>query len=133
MIGDQSSTHQLKEILDFRDFASVFRGESIVEKASFGEPMSTVDWKEEKESEVFENTLRGLENRRRVDPAFTVEDAKSALEHLYILQGNDWLGRGELGDIITAATIAAYEHFIHDWYAGAGSAPEEPRESKHGH
>jgi len=77
--------------------------------------MSSTDWREQKRNEVFESSLKGLENRKRVDPGFTLSDACSALEHLYVLEGNDWLGRGELGDIVTSATIAAYEHFIFEW------------------
>ncbi|MCE1158251.1 MAG: hypothetical protein LWX23_05760 [Spirochaetia bacterium] len=77
--------------------------------------MSSTDWREKKREEVFESTLRGLQNRRRIDPSFTLEDLRSALNHLYILDGNDWLGRGELGDIVSAATIAAYEHFQNEW------------------
>lgn len=79
--------------------------------------MTSTDWREEKRQETFESTLRGLANRRRADPFFTLEDAKAGLEHLYILEGNDWIGRGELGDIVTSATIAAYEHFIFEWQA----------------
>ena len=79
--------------------------------------MSSTDWREEKRESVFESTLRGLENRRKVDPGFTLADARSSLDHLYILDGNDWLGRGELGDIVSQATIAAYEHFIQEWGA----------------
>jgi hypothetical protein len=94
--------------------------------------MSSVDWKEEKRVEVFESTLRGLENRKNVDPDFTIDDAKSALHHLYVLEGNDWLGRGELGDLITSATIAAYEHFINEWKAKVekvdGTSPEKIHE-----
>jgi hypothetical protein len=77
--------------------------------------MSTRNWQERKGEEVFETTLRGLERRRVADLDFTISDAESALEHLYILEGNDWLGRGELGDIVTSSTIAAYEHFIAQW------------------
>jgi len=77
--------------------------------------MSSTDWREQKREEVFESTLKGLENRRRIDRGFFLADARSALDHLYILEGNDWLGRGELGDIVTSATIAAYEHFIFEW------------------
>jgi hypothetical protein len=76
-----------------------------------------MDWRDEKREAVFESTLRGLENRRRIDPGFSLADARSSLEHLYILEGNDWLGRGELGDIVASATVAAYEHFIHAWSA----------------
>ncbi|MFZ3109544.1 MAG: hypothetical protein WA234_02480 [Rectinemataceae bacterium] len=77
--------------------------------------MASTDWREQKREQVFESMLRGLENRRRIDPEFTLANARSALEHQYILDGNDWLGRGELGDIVTSATIAAYEHFIAEW------------------
>jgi hypothetical protein len=77
--------------------------------------MSSTDWREQKREATFEGTLSGLENRRRVDPSYTIADARQDLEHQYILEGNDWLGRGELGDIISSATIAAYEHFIFEW------------------
>jgi hypothetical protein len=33
------------------------------------------------------------------------------------MDGADWAGRGEVQDIIMAATIAAYEHFIAEWKA----------------
>lgn len=79
--------------------------------------MSSTDWRELKREEVFESTLKGLENRRLKDAEFSLSDAQSALEHQYVLEGNDWLGRGELGDIVTSATIAAYEHFIFEWKA----------------
>jgi hypothetical protein len=77
--------------------------------------MSATDWREKKREETFEGTLKGLRNRRSVDSAFSLQDARSSLKDLYILEGNDWLGRGELGDIVTSATIAAYELFIHEW------------------
>jgi|GEM_PF-228456 len=87
-----------------------------------GASMSSTDWREEKKEALFESTLKGLENHRRVDPGFTLEDARAALEHQYVLEGNDWLGRGELGDIVSSATIAAYEHFIFEWAAELKSA-----------
>ena len=77
--------------------------------------MSTRNWQERKGEDVFETTLRGLERRKAKDSVFTISDAESALEHLYILEGNNWQGRGELGDIVTSSTIAAYEHFIAQW------------------
>ncbi len=78
------------------------------------DPRAT-DWREVKRHEVFESTLRGLERRRAVDPAFAKSDAEGTLRHLYIQEGNDWVGRGELQDIILEASIAAYEHFIAEW------------------
>ncbi|PKL07249.1 MAG: hypothetical protein CVV53_00455 [Spirochaetae bacterium HGW-Spirochaetae-9] len=91
--------------------------------------MASTDWREQKREEVLESMLRGLENRRRIDPEFTLADARSALEHQYILDGNDWLGRGELGDIVTSATIAAYELFIAAWQAEI-ARPNETQEQR---
>lgn len=91
--------------------AGIYRAES--RKKGVG--MSTRDWQDAKNKEVFESTLRGLERRRKSDASFSLADAESALSHLYILDGNDWLGRGELGDIVSQATIAAHEHFIAEW------------------
>ncbi len=88
--------------------------------------MSVSDWQEDKRRATFESTVSGLENRRRVDPCFRLEDAVSALEHLYVLEGNDWLGRGELGDIVTSATIAGYEHFIFEWRAALEKSAASP-------
>lgn len=77
----------------------------------------SVDWRDAKYEEVLEQELRGLERRREADPNLTVEDIEAQLRHLYIMQGSDWGGRGELQDIILAATIAAYEQFVFAWQA----------------
>jgi len=74
-------------------------------------------WQETKYDETFEQELRGLRRRRESDPDCTVTDLEGLLQHLYIMDGSDWLGRGEVGDITMAATIAAYEHFIAEWKA----------------
>ena len=74
-----------------------------------------VDWRDQKYTEVFGETLNGLQRRHAVDPAFSIEDVENQLVHLYVLDGNDWLGRGVLGDIVSEATIAAYELFIEEW------------------
>jgi len=78
---------------------------------------ASVDWKEVKYDEVFEQELRGLKRRREADPGCTVEDIEGVLQHLYIMDGQDWGGRGDVQDITMAATIAAYEHFIAQWKA----------------
>jgi len=80
---------------------------------------SSVKWKEIKYEEVFEEELRGLERRRESDPNCKVEDIEGLLQHLYIMDGADWYGRGDVQDITMAATIAAYEHFIAQWKADA--------------
>lgn len=86
--------------------------------------MSSTGWQEQKEEEIFEGTLKSLETRRRKDPHYTLQSAQAELDHFYIQDGNNWLGRGELGDVIMSATIAAYEHFIFEWRREA--IPAEP-------
>jgi hypothetical protein len=78
---------------------------------------SSVEWKEIKYAEVFEEELRGLERRRESDPFCTVKDIEGLLQHLYIMDGADWYGRGDVQDITMAATIAAFEYYIAKWKA----------------
>ena len=75
------------------------------------------EWRDIKYKETFEGELRGLERRRATDPHCTVEDIEGTLKHLYIMDGADWIGRGDVQDITMAATIAAYEHFVAQWKA----------------
>jgi hypothetical protein len=79
--------------------------------------MPLSDWKERKFDEVYRACLAGLERQRRTDPSFTAETARGVLEHLYIQEGNDWTGRGEVQDIQIEASISAYERFLADWAA----------------
>ena len=78
---------------------------------------SSVEWKGVKYAEILEEELRGLERRRESDPLCTVGDIEGVLQHLYIMDGADWYGRGDVQDITMAATIAAYERFIAEWKA----------------
>jgi len=78
---------------------------------------SSVEWKDIKYGEIFEEELRGLQRRRKSDPRCTVQDIEGLLQHLYIMDGADWYGRGDVQDITMAATIAAYEHFVAQWKA----------------
>ena len=78
---------------------------------------SSIEWRDAKYTEIFEQELRGLERRRKADPGCTPTDIEGVLQHLYIMDGADWYGRGDVQDTIMAATIAAYEHFIAQWKA----------------
>ena len=73
------------------------------------------DWREIKYHEIFEEETRGLIRRRQADASCTVEDIKGILKNLYILDGANQDGRGNVQDIIIAARIAAYERFIDQW------------------
>ena len=79
---------------------------------------SSVEWRDIKYEEIFEQELRGLSRRRESDPSCTPADIEGVLQNLYIMDGADWYGRGEVQDITMAATIAAYEHFIAQWKLG---------------
>ena len=81
----------------------------------------SLDWREISYNKTLEQELLGLERRRASDPTCTIEDIEGTLWHLYILEGDDWLGRGEAQDITMAATIAAYESFIARWKKEADS------------
>jgi hypothetical protein len=70
-----------------------------------------MSWQEVLYQKIFEDECTGLERRRENDGLFSVADVERTLKDLYVLDGADWLGRGEVGDITSAATIAAHEHF----------------------
>jgi len=84
---------------------------------SVQEMSSSVEWKDTKYQEVFDEEIRGLDRRRRSDPGCKVQDIEGVLQHLYIMDGADWYGRGDVQDITMAATIAAHEYFIASWKA----------------
>jgi hypothetical protein len=67
----------------------------------------SIEWRDAKYEEVLEQEIRGLTRRREADPSCTAEDLEGVLQHLYIMDGADWYGRGDVQDIIMAATIAA--------------------------
>lgn len=75
----------------------------------------STQWEDETYSRVFEEEVRGLERRRLNDPRLTIDTLRQMLRDLYIRDGNNWEGRGAVADIVSAATIAAYEYFIAEW------------------
>ena len=75
----------------------------------------TEDWRETLYQKTFDEETRGLIRRKQADPACTVDDIHGILKNLYILDGADQGGRGDVQDIVIAARIAAYECFITQW------------------
>lgn len=61
---------------------------------------------------TYKDEIVGILRRKESDPLCSVEDLESILSSLYIQEGNNWEGRGQVQDIILSATINAYEHFI---------------------
>jgi hypothetical protein len=78
------------------------------------------EWREIKYEETYEEEIRGLIRRRQADPTCTVEDLQAILKALYVMDGADWGGRGDVQDTIMAATIAAYEQSIFQWQSEIG-------------
>ncbi len=78
---------------------------------------------EERYRQVYDEELRGLERRCEHDPTCGVDELKGVLKALYVREGNDLEGRGQLQDAALSATIAAYEHFIEDKKKD-GAAPQ---------
>jgi hypothetical protein len=74
--------------------------------------MGSADWQETTYKETYEKEIRGLRRRLASDPSCTAEDLEGILKSLYIMDGSDWQGRGEVQSINLAAAIAAYEEII---------------------
>ncbi len=72
------------------------------------------DWREVTYNEVFENICHDLELRRE-EQGFGIDEVRRQLEGLYIQQGSDWTGRGEVARITLNATVAAFEHTLAEW------------------
>jgi hypothetical protein len=70
------------------------------------------DWRETAYKENYEKELLGLRRRLEIDPSCTAKDLEGTLKHLYIMEGADWQGRGEVQSIILSASIAAHEAVI---------------------
>jgi hypothetical protein len=61
----------------------------------------------------YENTFASIHaallEQALQNPAETVRSIRQTLTSLYIRQGNDWTGRGDIGNAGINATIAAHE------------------------
>lgn len=75
--------------------------------------MSETDsWEQDKFDEVFEDELRLLNRRFESKSSCSIEDLEGILQSLYIMEGQNL--EGKVHEISLAATIAAYEAFIHE-------------------
>jgi hypothetical protein len=74
---------------------------------------ASTDWQETTYRETYDKELVGI-RRRMGSSSCTLEDLQGTLKHLYIMEGQDWLGRGEVQSLTLAATIAAHEAAIEE-------------------
>jgi len=73
---------------------------------------SSTNWKDASYRENYEDEVRRLRRRLASDPSCSAEELEGTLKSLYIMDGADWLGRGEVQNITLAASIAAHEAVI---------------------
>lgn len=73
------------------------------------------DYREKIYEDTLNNVCKEMRLRKQNDPQFTKEELEGVLRSLYVDQGNDWVGRGEIRDIINEATICACELVLAEW------------------
>ena len=73
------------------------------------------NWEEIKYDSVFTETYESLKYSLDNDENYSVSNLKDYLESLYVQQGNDWLGRGEVRDIDLNARISACEVLLSEY------------------
>jgi len=59
---------------------------------------------------IYETTIKQKENG-----SVTIESLEALLRDQYIYSDLDWLGRGEIKDIVNRATVAALESILFQW------------------
>jgi hypothetical protein len=78
----------------------------------FSRMAESTAWRDEMYERVLREETRVLERRFKADASCSIGDIENQLRYLYARDGNDQEGRGAVGDITLAATIAAFERFI---------------------
>ena len=73
------------------------------------------DWEEQKFQQEFEDALLQVRRLRDMDPSFTIDSLRNMLNTAYVHQGNNWTGRGAVGDVGHEAVIAAYQQYLAQW------------------
>ena len=90
---------------------------------SSGTPGASSNWRDCTYEETYEAELRGIRRRLASDPSCTAEDLEGTLKSLYLMDGADWEGRGEVQSITLAAVIAAHEAVIGELRVFNGKNP----------
>jgi hypothetical protein len=74
--------------------------------------MSMTSFIDNRYEEEFESVYTSLEKMVQQDRARAEPYIRGILKNMYIRQGNDWTGRGAIGDAGLSASIAAYESIL---------------------
>lgn len=76
--------------------------------------MSMTDYLEERYDDTFESVYTVLSDLVQRDPLAAAQNIRQTLKSLYVRQGNDWTGRGAVGNASLDASIAAHEAILAD-------------------
>ncbi|MDD2273689.1 MAG: hypothetical protein PHP95_10490 [Desulfuromonadaceae bacterium] len=71
--------------------------------------MAMTDYIEERYDDTFESVYSSLSRMVEQDSDRAEYSIRGILKGLYVRQGNDWTGRGAIGNAGLDASIAAYE------------------------
>ncbi len=71
--------------------------------------MAMTDYIDERYDDTFDSVYTVLSDLARRDPSATILHIRQTLKSLYIRQGNDWTGRGAIGNAGLDASVAAHE------------------------
>ena len=71
--------------------------------------MSMTDYIDQRYGDTFESVYSSLLETAAKDPEDAERQLRRTLQSLYIRQGNDWTGRGAIGNAGLDASIAAHE------------------------
>lgn len=79
--------------------------------------MPMTDYIDERYDDTYESIYQSLAEMVRKDRDKAEQYIRGILKNLYIRQGNDWTGRGAIGNAGLDASIAAYECILAEMYA----------------
>lgn len=77
--------------------------------------MDYQQWQEDLYRDTYEATIKAIEYRRNSDPEYTIEELRRQLETMYIIEGNNYGGRGLSAQIDLEATIAGLQVALNQW------------------
>lgn len=71
--------------------------------------MSMTDYIDERYDDTFESVYTVLHLLAQQSPVQAAQHIRQTLKSLYVRQGNDWTGRGAIGNAGLDASVAAHE------------------------
>jgi len=67
------------------------------------------DYLDQRYDDTFEAVFEALYEMARMTPVNAERHIRQTLKYLYVRQGNDWTGRGDIGNAGLDASVAAHE------------------------